>query len=105
MSTLENHININLKRGVKILTCEPAKRLIEAETRNGEVISINAYSYTPVFRWPVPGEKWVVIEENGSWYLDEIYETQTPPFEEFKCGESYYEGAIVKYGEKYYVFE
>jgi hypothetical protein len=73
---LSDHVNINLKRGVKILTCDPSKRLIEAETRNGEVITVNAYAYTPMFRWPIPGEKWMVKEENGSWYLDGIYEPQ-----------------------------
>lgn len=73
---LGNHINLNLKRGVKIITCDPSTRTIEAETRNGEVISINAYYYTPVFRWPVSGEKWIVREENGSWFLEGIYESQ-----------------------------
>lgn len=73
---LSDHMNMHLKRGVKILTCDPQTRTIEAETRNGEVISVNAYSYTPTFRWPIPGEKWVVKEENGSWYLDGIYEPQ-----------------------------
>lgn len=75
---LADHVNISLKRGVKILTCNPQSRLIEAETRNAEVITVNAYYYTPVFRWPVPGEKWVVREENGSWFLDGIYEQQEP---------------------------
>jgi hypothetical protein len=74
--SLGDHVNLQLKRGVKIITCDPAKRLIEAETRNGEVITINAYYYTPLFRWPVSGEKWVVNEENGSWFLESIYEEQ-----------------------------
>lgn len=78
---LSDHVNMNLKRGVKILTCDPEKRLIEAETRNGEVISVNAYYYNPTFRWPIPEEKWVVKEENGSWYLDGIYEPQGIPGE------------------------
>lgn len=73
---LGDHINLQLKRGVKILTCDPATRLIEAETRNGEVITVNVYNYTPMFRWPIPGEKWMVGEENGSWYLEGIYEPQ-----------------------------
>lgn len=72
---------MNLKRGVRILTCDPISRLIEAETRNGEVISVNAYNYTPIFRWPIPGEKWMVREENGSWWLDGIYELQGSPEE------------------------
>jgi len=74
--SLGDHVNLQLKRGVKIITCDPSQRLIEAETRNGEVISINAYHYTPLFRWPMPGEKWVVSEENGSWFLEGIYEEQ-----------------------------
>lgn len=73
---LRDHVNIQLKRGVKIITCDPSTRTIEAETRNGEVISINAYYYTPIFRWPISGEKWVVQEENGSWFLEGIYEPQ-----------------------------
>lgn len=73
---LSDHVNLQLKRGVKIITCDPQKRLIEAETRNGEVITVNAYHYTPMFRWPIPGEKWIVKEENGSWYLEGIYEPQ-----------------------------
>lgn len=75
---LGDHINIHLKQGVKIITCDPPTGTIEAETRNGEVISINSYHQTPVWRWPVPGEKWMVTEENGSWFLDGIYERQTP---------------------------
>ena len=73
---LGDHVNLQLKRGVKILTCDPTTRLVEAETRNGEVIIVNVYSYTPMFRWPIPGEKWVVNEQNGSWFLDGIYEPQ-----------------------------
>ena len=76
---LGDHVNLQLKRGVKIITCDPPKRLIEAETRNGEVITINAYSYNPTFRWPISGEKWVVGEENGSWFLEGIYEEQNAP--------------------------
>jgi hypothetical protein len=75
---LGDHVNIQLKRGVKIITCDPSQRLIEAETRNGEVISINAYYYTPIFRWPMSGESWTVREENGSWFLEGIYEAQEP---------------------------
>lgn len=73
---LGDHINIQQKRGVKIITCDPSTRTIEAETRNGEVISVNAYYYEPSFRWPEPGERCVVREENGSWFLEGIYETQ-----------------------------
>jgi hypothetical protein len=85
---LGDHINIHLKQGVKIITCDPPSGVIEAETRNGEVISVNAYHQTPVFRWPVPGEKWMVTEENGSWFLDGIYEQQVP-----------YEGKVVQPGD------
>ena len=82
---LGDHVNLQLKRGVKIITCDPSKRLIEAETRNGEVITVNAYSYTPMFRWPIPSEKWMVSEENGSWYLEGIYEPQGVPGEEVQA--------------------
>lgn len=98
---LSDHMNIQLKQGVKILTCEPIAGTIEAETRNGEVISINAYHYSPVFRWPIPGERWMVTEENGSWYLTGIYERQnptTPEHPDFECpGTQYVKGDIVKH--------
>jgi hypothetical protein len=71
---LSNHTNQQIKRGVRILTCDPATKTIEAETRNGEVISINAYVYTPLWRWPMVEEKWMVREENGSWFLESISE-------------------------------
>lgn len=102
---LSDHVKLTLKRGVKILTCDPQTRLIEAETRNGEVISVNAYHYTPMFRWPIPGEKWVVKEENGSWYLDGIYEPQgILPYPDFECpGSQYKEGEIVKFEGKLYI--
>jgi hypothetical protein len=122
--SLGDHVNLQLKRGVKIITCDPQKRLIEAETRNGEVISVNSYHYSPMFRWPVSGEKWMVGEENGSWYLEGIYETQEPKEEltpaeraakekaskekaereeairkakAFECGIHYLEGTVVKF--------
>jgi hypothetical protein len=99
---LSNHVNIQPKRGVKIITCNPATRLIEAETRNGEVITINAYNYTPTFRWPIPGERWMVSEENGSWYLDSIYEPQSVPnpYPIFECDQAYAKGTIVEYPEE-----
>ncbi len=79
---LGNHINLQLKRGVKIITCDPSQRLIEAETRNGEVISVSVYHCAPIHRWPVPGERWMVEEENGSWFLGGIYEEQEPSSKE-----------------------
>ena len=79
---LGNHVNLQLKRGVKIITCDPTTRTIEAETRNGEVIAINAYHLPHVFRWPMSGERWVANEENGSWFLEGIYEEQEPSNEE-----------------------
>ncbi len=72
-----DHANIQLKQGVKIITSEPSTRTIEAETRNGEVISINAYYYEPAWRWPMSGERWMVTEENGSWFLTGIFEEQS----------------------------
>lgn len=100
---LGDHINLHLKQGVKIITCDPATSTIEAETRNGEVISVNVYHFTPTFRWPVPGEKWTVVEENGSWFLDGIYEQQalaTTTYPNFDCDATYVKGDIVKFHSK-----
>jgi hypothetical protein len=75
---LSDHMNQQVKRGCRIITCDPANRIIEAQTQRGEVIQINAYSASPTFRWPKVGEKWIVREENGSWFLEGIWEEQTP---------------------------
>ena len=99
---LGDHMNMQLKQGVKIITCDTITNTIEAETRNGEVISVNAYHYSPTFRWPQPGEKWIVTEENGSWYLTGIYEQQVAAFENWIEGNHYGIGAIVKYTGHYY---
>lgn len=72
------HIQVLMKRGVKIILCEPDTKRIEAETRNGEVIAINAYYFHPSFRWPMVGESWMVKEENGSWFLEGLWELQEP---------------------------
>ena len=102
---LTDHMNMQLKQGVKILTCEPITNTIEAETRNGEVISINAYHYSPTFRWPQPGERWMVTEENGSWYLTGVYEQKDPAIEDWSPDGEYLPGAMVKYKGKYYHLE
>jgi len=97
------HISIQPKRGVRIILCDPATKRIEAETRHGEVIAINAYSFTSTFRWPKVGESWMVKEENGSWYLDSIWEGHGEPAEypDFECpGNQYASGVIVKYEGK-----
>lgn len=100
---LGDHINIHLKRGVKIITCDPASGTIEAETRNGEVVSVNAYAFNPTFRWPIEGEKWIIREENGSWFLDSIYEPMelnAPNYPDFDCDATYVSGDIVKFEGK-----
>lgn len=71
---INDHINAQTKRGCKIIVCDPAKKQIEGQTQAGEVISINAYVYSPFFRWPKVGEQVMVREENGSWYLEGIWE-------------------------------
>jgi len=75
---MNTHITVWMKRGVKIILVDPESKRIEAETRNGETIQVNAYYLNPSFRWPMVGESWMVKEENGSWYLEGLWENQEP---------------------------
>jgi len=81
---LRDHINQGvIKRGCRILTCDPATRTIEAKIQRGEVVPVNAYSFTPLFRWPMVGEVWLLREEKGSFFLDSIWEEQEATEEEW----------------------
>ena len=46
--------------------------IIEATMRS-KVIQISLYNIPVAFRWPVVGETWMVIQYNGSWYLDGMF--------------------------------
>jgi hypothetical protein len=70
----EDHQQKQIKHGVRIITSNPAQQEIEGQTQRGEVIPISAYTLNPIFRWPRVGEKWIVREENGSWFLESIWE-------------------------------
>lgn len=69
-----DHINTQTKRGCKIITCNPETKTIEAKIQRGEIVTVNAYYFSPLFRWPMVGEEWVIREENGSWFLEGIWE-------------------------------
>lgn len=103
---LSDHLNTQTKRGVRIVTSDAAKQIIEGQTQRGEVTPINAFSFNPAFRWPIVGENWIVREENGSWYLESIWEQQTAPYPDYVPGAHYEPGAIVKFtDDRYYVLE
>lgn len=71
-----DHLSTNIKRGCRIVTCDPATKTIEGKIQRGEVVPINAYYLSPFFRWPQIGELWVIREENGSWFLEGLWEEQ-----------------------------
>jgi len=75
---ITDHVQVRHKRGCRIVTCDPATKTIEGKIQRGEIVPINAYSYTGNFRWPKVGENWVIEEKNGSWFLDSIWEEQEP---------------------------
>ncbi len=81
MAPIQNMHRVN-KKGAKILTVEPATQTIHASLGAGQVVPVNMYTYTPVVRWPKVGETWWLREENGSWFLDSIMESQGIPGEE-----------------------
>src|SRR5271166_866189 len=99
---LSDHLNAQTKRGVRIITSDPAKQIIEGQTQRGEIIPINAFAFNPCFRWPAVGENWLVREENGSWYLESIWEQQTAPYPDYIPGAHYEPGAIVKFTNGWY---
>jgi hypothetical protein len=78
---IQNMHRVN-KKGAKIVTVDPSNQIIHASLGAGQVVPVNAFSYSPLFRWPMVGEHWILREENGSWFLHEICETQTPSEEE-----------------------
>jgi hypothetical protein len=51
--------------------------IIEGAIKSGKAIQICLYNISPAFRWPVVGETWMVIQYNGSWYLDGLFPQQT----------------------------
>src|SRR6266550_4725858 len=71
-----DHIHTQTKRGCIIVTSDPSTQTIEGKIQRGEVVSISAYYTNPFFRWPAVGEHWVIREENGSWFLEGLWQTE-----------------------------
>ncbi len=78
---IQNIHRVN-KKGALIVQCDPEQQIIQASLGAGQIVPVNAYAYTPAWRWPMVGEKWILKEENGSWFLDILQEPQTPTAEE-----------------------
>jgi hypothetical protein len=54
---------------VKILTVDTRSRRIEAQLKDSGIIQIALYEVPGGFRWPVEAEWWIVVRENGDWFL------------------------------------
>jgi len=55
---------------VTILTVDPASGRVEVIGKDAAVIQINVSQIAPLFRWPVQGELWTIVRENGVWKLE-----------------------------------
>lgn len=50
--------------------------IIEGVIKSGKTVQISLYNIPTAFRWPVVGETWMIVQYNGSWYLDGIFPLQ-----------------------------
>jgi microcystin-dependent protein len=55
---------------VHIITVDPPSGRIEGVGKDAAVIQIGVNRAPMLFRWPVVGEHWTIIRENGSWTLE-----------------------------------
>jgi hypothetical protein len=55
---------------VSILTVDPASGRVEVVGKDAAVIQIGVGRVPAIFRWPVQGEVWTIIRENGEWSLE-----------------------------------
>lgn len=56
-----------------ISNCDPSQGKVTVSTAGGAV-NITVASVSPLFRWPIVGETWMVRKENGNWTLDSIFQ-------------------------------
>lgn len=56
---------------VTIVTVDPPSGTVEGVGKDAAVIQINVTRTPAIFRWPVQGEYWSIIRENGEWALEE----------------------------------
>lgn len=71
-----NTLNRSTKYGCKITTVDPTQKRIEGVLKTGNVIQISVYATPPLFRWPKVGESWMVCQENGSWFLEGLWQEE-----------------------------
>lgn len=72
---LRDHLSTVTKYPCEILTVDPEQKMVQGIMRAGPV-HISVYSTDPFFRWPIVGENWVIRQENGTWYLDSILQSE-----------------------------
>lgn len=53
--------------------------VIEGIIKSGKTIRVTLNNIDAAFRWPVVGETWMVIQYNGSWYLDGMFIDPSTP--------------------------
>lgn len=55
---------------VNIVTVDPANNRIEVVGKDAAIIQINVSRTPMLFRWPIQGETWTIIRENGDWSIE-----------------------------------
>lgn len=56
---------------VTIITVDPPNSRVEVVGKDAAVIQISVLRAPALFRWPIQGEFWTIIRENGEWALEE----------------------------------
>jgi hypothetical protein len=57
-----------------IVTSDPTTRRIEVVAKDAAVIQIGVGPLPALFRWPIEGEYWTIVRENGDWKLESVVE-------------------------------
>lgn len=64
----------------RVTTCDPTQGLIQVIMKPAEKRNISVYTLPAAFRWPEVGETIMVIQLNGTWYI-EGYAPSTTAFQ------------------------
>lgn len=78
------------KQWARIVTVDTRTRRIEAQLKDFGIVQIALWEIPGGFRWPIEGEEWLIVRENGIWFLrapsqgDEV----SLPIEELNQGDT-----------------
>lgn len=80
-----------------VITSDPTTQRVEVVSKDAAVIQIGISPLPALFRWPVEGEYWTIVRENGNWTLESIVESPnaTKRTENMAVGESLIQSEVV----------